>query len=71
MLGITSPIHWVILLVAAAVLFGGRGKLSSIMGDAANGLRAFKVGLKAESHDEVVPQLAAPGAAHGVEGGGD
>ena len=27
-------------------LFGGRGKLSGIMGDAAKGIRAFKDGLK-------------------------
>jgi sec-independent protein translocase protein TatA len=53
MLGATSPIHWIILLVVAAVLFGGRGKLSSIMGDAAKGIRAFKDGLKTE--DETPP----------------
>jgi sec-independent protein translocase protein TatA len=46
MLGAMSPIHWIIVLVVAAVLFGGRGKLSSIMGDAAKGIRAFKDGLK-------------------------
>ena len=31
---------------AGLVLFGGRGKLSGIMGDAAKGIRAFKDGLK-------------------------
>ena len=30
------------------LLFGGRGKLSSIMGDAAKGVRAFRDGLKGE-----------------------
>jgi sec-independent protein translocase protein TatA len=31
--------------------FGGRGKLSSIMGDAAKGIRAFKDGLKGEDEN--------------------
>jgi TatA/E family protein of Tat protein translocase len=36
--------------VVVAVVFGGRGKLSSIMGDAAKGIRAFKDGLKDDDH---------------------
>ena len=40
--------HILIIVVVVAVLFGGRGKLSSIMGDAAKGIRAFKDGLKGE-----------------------
>lgn len=40
--------HILIIVVVVAVLFGGRGKLSSIMGDAAKGIRAFKEGLKGE-----------------------
>lgn len=40
--------HILIVVVVVAVLFGGRGKLSSIMGDAAKGIRAFKDGLKGE-----------------------
>jgi sec-independent protein translocase protein TatA len=47
-MGGLSPVHWLIVLVAVAVLFGGRGKLSGIMGDAAKGIRAFKDGLKDE-----------------------
>jgi sec-independent protein translocase protein TatA len=50
-MGSLSIWHWLIVLVVVAVLFGGRGKLSSIMGDAAKGVRAFKDGLKGE--DEV------------------
>jgi sec-independent protein translocase protein TatA len=57
MLGVTSPIHWLILLVVAAVLFGGRGKLSSIMGDAAKGIRAFKDGLKTEDEQPTATKL--------------
>ena len=41
---------WHILLIVAvvAIVFGGRGKLSAVMGDAAKGIRAFKDGLKGE-----------------------
>ena len=58
MLGVTSPIHWIILLGVAGLLFGGRGKLSSIMGDAAKGIRAFKDGLKGE--EETPPATVQP-----------
>jgi sec-independent protein translocase protein TatA len=33
------------------VLFGGKGKLSGIMGDAAKGIRAFREGLKEDPHE--------------------
>lgn len=45
-MGSMSWIHWVIVIAVIALLFGGRGKLSGIMGDAAKGIRAFKDGLK-------------------------
>ena len=48
MMGGLSIWHWLIVIAVVAVVFGGRGKLSSIMGDAAKGIRAFKDGLKAE-----------------------
>lgn len=47
-MGAMSIWHWAIVIVVVLVLFGGRGKLSSIMGDAAKGIRAFKDGLKDE-----------------------
>ena len=51
-MGGLSWIHWVIVLVVAALLFGGRGKLSGLMGDAAKGIRAFRDGLKDENKVE-------------------
>ncbi len=42
--------HLLIVAVVVMVLFGGRGKLSGIMGDFAQGIKAFKKGL---SDDEV------------------
>ena len=56
-MGSFSIWHWLIVLVVVVVLFGGRGKLSSIMGDAAKGVRAFKDGLKGE---EDKPETAKP-----------
>jgi sec-independent protein translocase protein TatA len=41
-----SWIHWVIVIAVVALLFGGKGKLSGLMGDAAKGIKAFKDGLK-------------------------
>ena len=50
MMGSLSIWHWLILAVVVAVLFGGRGKLSSVMGDAAKGIKAFRDGLKDGDH---------------------
>jgi sec-independent protein translocase protein TatA len=47
------PGFWQILLVLVLVLvlFGGRGKISSVMGDFAKGIQSFRKGLK-EGEDE-------------------
>ncbi len=37
--------HLLIVAVVVVVLFGGRGKISGIMGDFAQGIKAFKKGL--------------------------
>ena len=37
--------HWVILLVVVLVMFGGKGKVSDLMGDVAKGIKSFKKGL--------------------------
>lgn len=54
-MGAMSIWHWAIVIVVVAVLFGGRGKLSGIMGDAAKGIRAFKDGLKDDPKDAKEP----------------
>jgi sec-independent protein translocase protein TatA len=41
--------HWLIVLLVVMVMFGGRGKISSLMGDFAQGIKAFKKGM---SEDE-------------------
>jgi len=45
-MGSLSIWHWLIVLVIVALVFGGRGKLSGLMGDAAKGIKAFREGLK-------------------------
>jgi len=45
-MGTFSIWHWLIVLVVVLVLFGGRGKISSLMGDVAHGIRNFRDGLK-------------------------
>jgi sec-independent protein translocase protein TatA len=48
-MGSLSIWHWIIVLLVVMVLFGGRGKISSLMGDFAQGIKAFKKGM---SEDE-------------------
>lgn len=41
--------HWtgiIIVAILLLVLFGGRGKISALMGDMAKGITAFRKGLK-------------------------
>ncbi|HEY0927281.1 twin-arginine translocase TatA/TatE family subunit [Brevundimonas sp.] len=45
-MGAMSIWHWVVVGLIVLLLFGGRGKLSGLMGDAAKGVKAFKDGLK-------------------------
>jgi sec-independent protein translocase protein TatA len=67
--GTFSIMHWLVVLAVVLLLFGGRGKVSSIMGDFGKGLRNFKTGLKgdADSADadeaeevEVIEEAPAP-----------
>ncbi|MRG73592.1 twin-arginine translocase TatA/TatE family subunit [Alphaproteobacteria bacterium HT1-32] len=52
-MGAFSIWHWLIVLVVVLVLFGGKGKISSIMGDFGKGLKSFKKGMKEEDTAEV------------------
>jgi sec-independent protein translocase protein TatA len=40
--------HWLIVAVIGLLLFGGRGKLSAIMKDAAEGIKGFRAGMADE-----------------------
>ena len=41
-MGFTSIWHWVIVLIVVLVLFGGKGKLSALMGDFGKGLKKLQ-----------------------------
>ncbi len=45
-MGSLSIWHWLIVLAIVAIVFGGGGKLSGLMGDAGKGIKAFRQGLK-------------------------
>ncbi len=54
-MGTFSIWHWLIVLLIVLVLFGGRGKVSALMGDFGKGLKSFKKGMK-EEDDEATPE---------------
>ncbi len=49
-MGTFSIWHWLIVLVIVLVLFG-RGKIPSLMGDMAKGIKAFKTGMKEDPEE--------------------
>jgi sec-independent protein translocase protein TatA len=44
--------HILLLMIVALLLFGGRGKISGLMGDFASGIKAFKKGLADDDSDK-------------------
>ena len=48
-MGSFSVWHWIVVIAVVLLLFG-RGKISELMGDVAQGIKAFKKGM---SEDEV------------------
>ena len=55
-MGSLSIWHWAIVVVVALLLFG-RGKISELMGDVAQGIKAFKKGM-AEDDVAATPPVA-------------
>jgi sec-independent protein translocase protein TatA len=47
-MGSLSIWHWMIVLAVGLLLFGGRGKISELMGDVAKGIKSFKKGMSEE-----------------------
>ena len=68
-MGTFSIWHWLIVLVVVLVLFGGRGKISSLMGDFGKGLKSFKKSMKddepetAEASKQIKSESVAEGEA--------
>ena len=61
-MGSFSIWHWMLFLAVALLLFGGKGKISDIMGDVAKGVKSFKKGMSDdETHGgEVRRSVAQP-----------
>ena len=55
-MGSFSLWHWIIVLVIVVVLFGGRGKISELMGDLAKGIKTFKKGMGEDEVKTADPQ---------------
>jgi sec-independent protein translocase protein TatA len=70
-MGSLSIWHWIVVIVVVLLLFG-RGKISELMGDMAQGIKAFKKGMsdddkekeaaKADPMKTIDHQHAAPAA---------
>lgn len=44
-MGGLSWIHWLLIAAVVLVLFGGKGKISDLMGDFGKGVNSFKKGM--------------------------
>ena len=53
-MGGMSWIHWLLLAGVALILFGGRGKVSDLMGDFGKGINSFKKGLAEKDDPKVI-----------------
>jgi sec-independent protein translocase protein TatA len=54
-MGSLSIWHWIVVVIVVMLLFG-RGKISDLMGDVAQGIKAFKKGMSVEDTAQATPQ---------------
>jgi sec-independent protein translocase protein TatA len=54
-MGSFSIWHWIVVVVLFLLLFGGRGKISELMGDFAQGIKSFKKGMQDEDVAKTEP----------------
>ena len=52
--------HLILFAVVALLLFGGRGKISDMMGDVAKGIKAFKKGMADDDTADTAAKSDAP-----------
>jgi sec-independent protein translocase protein TatA len=57
-MGSLSIWHWLVVGAVLLLVFGGRGKISDMMGDVAKGIKAFKKGMA----DDDTAEAAKPDA---------
>jgi sec-independent protein translocase protein TatA len=63
-MGSFSIWHWMIVGVVLLLVFGGRGKISDMMGDVAKGIKSFKKGLSDDDADTATRSEAAKSIDH-------
>ena len=54
-MGSLSIWHWLVVGAVLLLVFGGRGKISDMMGDVAKGIKAFKKGMAEDDTAKVEP----------------
>jgi sec-independent protein translocase protein TatA len=59
-MGSLSIWHWMLFGAVALLLFGGKGKISDIMGDVAKGIKSFKKGMSDDDEATTTAPTAAP-----------
>ena len=59
-MGSFSIWHWMLFGAVALLLFGGKGKISDIMGDVAKGIKSFKKGMSEDDEAKAAPAPVAP-----------
>ena len=59
-MGTFSIWHWLVVLAVVLVLFGGKGKISSLMGDFGKGLKSFKKGMKEDDEESAQVDAESP-----------
>lgn len=55
-MGGLSVWHWMLFLAVALLVFGGSGKISSIMTDVAKGIKSFKKGMAEDDEAAKIPE---------------
>ena len=58
-MGSMSMWHWIIVIGVVLLLFG-RGKISELMGDVAQGIKAFKKGMSDDEAAKIEPAKTEP-----------
>jgi len=58
-MGSMSMWHWIVVIGVVLLLFG-RGKISELMGDVAQGIKAFKKGMSDEDAAKIEPAKTEP-----------
>jgi sec-independent protein translocase protein TatA len=66
-MGSLSIWHWLIVGAVLLLVFGGRGKISDMMGDVAKGIKAFKRGMSDEETADATKPEAAKSIDHQAE----